>query len=298
MKTKKCSKCGELKLVSEYYKKTRARDGLAPRCKICSAEDDRKNYLNDIDLRRIKAKTRYENNKPRLNAISRAYNIEHKEENSARRKQFRKDNLQAEREKDNARRKNRTPEQIAAKKSYDVLYSAVNKTKKNARSTAHHAANKEQCAKNSAQWKRNNPDKVAAHGATRKTKKTEAGGFFTDEDVAQMKIKQHGECIYCHTSILEVNEKDHMTSVANFGSSWPRNMVLLCEPCNGGKWKRNLAEYLLHREKLGLYTKPSAYEILDIESTPEYLAHRELIGGTIGKDLPPHIEALLHKHLI
>ena len=35
MKTKTCTKCGETKPVSEFYKHKRAKDGLASHCKVC-----------------------------------------------------------------------------------------------------------------------------------------------------------------------------------------------------------------------------------------------------------------------
>ena len=35
IETKKCSKCGELKLLSEFYKEKRVKSGLQSTCKKC-----------------------------------------------------------------------------------------------------------------------------------------------------------------------------------------------------------------------------------------------------------------------
>ena len=45
MKTKKCSKCGEHKPVSEFHKEKKSKDGLNTRCATCIAEKNRRLWL-------------------------------------------------------------------------------------------------------------------------------------------------------------------------------------------------------------------------------------------------------------
>ena len=51
METKKCSKCGEVKLFSEFYKHKSRKDGLHSQCKCCANKTKevwRKKHLKEI----------------------------------------------------------------------------------------------------------------------------------------------------------------------------------------------------------------------------------------------------------
>ena len=42
---KQCSKCDEVKPVSEYYKRLESKDGLRNECKHCTKQNVKKNYI-------------------------------------------------------------------------------------------------------------------------------------------------------------------------------------------------------------------------------------------------------------
>jgi hypothetical protein len=48
MKTKRCSECGEIKTVSEFYKFSKAKDGLRSQCKECTDKRS-KEYIHTKD---------------------------------------------------------------------------------------------------------------------------------------------------------------------------------------------------------------------------------------------------------
>jgi len=99
---KRCSKCGVLKTLSEFYKHKRGKDGLAWSCKSCNKEYKEKNkekislrtkkynqehknerrdsaykyYLKNVD----KIKEYSEKNKEKINLRTKKYNQEHKNE--------------------------------------------------------------------------------------------------------------------------------------------------------------------------------------------------------------------------
>ena len=66
METKKCTKCGEIKNTCEFYKNSKAKDGLKTWCKTCHLEDSRKREKNYNEKRReyrLKNKEEYRENK-------------------------------------------------------------------------------------------------------------------------------------------------------------------------------------------------------------------------------------------
>ena len=61
---KRCSKCGEVKPVEEYYKDRTRKDGLRGLCKTCTNKSLKKHY--NKDRKREYNKKYYEENKDRL----------------------------------------------------------------------------------------------------------------------------------------------------------------------------------------------------------------------------------------
>lgn len=60
METKICTKCGEEKPISEFYKDKQKSSGLRPDCKLCNSlktKDYAKNNRQEINLNNLKYKT-------------------------------------------------------------------------------------------------------------------------------------------------------------------------------------------------------------------------------------------------
>ncbi len=55
---KKCFKCGKVKPLSEFYKHKQMLDGHLNKCKECTKEDVRANYVKDIEKSREKERVR------------------------------------------------------------------------------------------------------------------------------------------------------------------------------------------------------------------------------------------------
>jgi len=68
METKKCTKCGEIKSLSEYHKNIRALDGLSHHCKLCQKKTHAKYQVS---------------HKKECAARAHKYHIEHREEKAA-----------------------------------------------------------------------------------------------------------------------------------------------------------------------------------------------------------------------
>lgn len=64
MKTKKCSKCGEIKDISEFHKYKRSKDGVRSKCKICRKDENTSS--------KERSKKYYDENKNEINKKRRA----------------------------------------------------------------------------------------------------------------------------------------------------------------------------------------------------------------------------------
>lgn len=71
-----------------------------------------------------------------------------------------------------------------------------------------------------------------AHGASRRARQRAAEGRHTAADVQRIFAGQRGKCAHCRTGIKAGYHVDHIKSLSRGGSNWPRNLQLLCAPCN------------------------------------------------------------------
>lgn len=100
MKTphKTCTKCGEAKPLTEFYKEARNRDGHGSRCKTCAREQGRRHR---------------EKNREKANEYARRYGEKHRERLNEYARRYREENLGHINERDRRYRKEHR-EQITA----------------------------------------------------------------------------------------------------------------------------------------------------------------------------------------
>lgn len=120
-----------------------------------------------------------------------------------------------------------------------------NKEHMAAASAAWYQQNRERKAKTRDAWKAANPDAVRAH----KDKRRAAEGEYTAADVRRILKAQKGKCAYCRVAVGESYQVDHIVPLAKGGTNWPRNLQVLCGPCNMSKCARDPIE---HAQRLGL----------------------------------------------
>ena len=70
---KDCSGCGESKLLVEYHRQARDKDGHGPQCKVCSRSKKKAYYEENIDRLAARNKAWYEANKDSLVAWQKSY---------------------------------------------------------------------------------------------------------------------------------------------------------------------------------------------------------------------------------
>ncbi len=71
--TKKCFKCGEIKLIEMFYVHSRMADGHLNKCKLCTKKDSEIRYSNPEALKRIIAYERERERDPARKALKLQY---------------------------------------------------------------------------------------------------------------------------------------------------------------------------------------------------------------------------------
>ena len=117
MTTKECTKCGEVKPLSEYSKNARNKTtGLQPKCKTCDSVYHKKNresrnkrmaayYQENKEEQKERNKKRYEEKKEHILNKCKKYRAKNKEKISAYFKDYTQRNLQKINERNKKRRK-------------------------------------------------------------------------------------------------------------------------------------------------------------------------------------------------
>ena len=76
--SKKCTKCGELKPLSEYFKNIRALDGLSHHCKLCQKETYAKYYASHRKEGLSRSKKYYMEHREEKTAYDREYRLKNR----------------------------------------------------------------------------------------------------------------------------------------------------------------------------------------------------------------------------
>ena len=99
------------------------------------------------------------------------------------------------------------------------------------------------------EWRAANRDKVLANHAKRRARVRGAKGTLTAEDLQRILRSQRGKCAYCRVGIKGKYHADHIMPLARGGAHEPRNIQLLCQPCNQ---RKHASHPITFAQKLGL----------------------------------------------
>lgn len=84
------------------------------------------------------------------------------------------------------------------------------------------------------QWRIDNPEATAAARDRRRARAAGAEGSYTKDDVRHLLSTQGRVCRYCSGQLTKFHV-DHFIPLSRGGSNWPSNLVLSCPPCNWSK---------------------------------------------------------------
>ena len=249
--SKKCSKCGDDKPLSEFSKKKNTRDGLRPNCRVCASAEYKawaainkpakpgpitRWYAEDGDL---VAKlcgncglslppSEFHRNAGRIDELAphckacakkRAgeWYSDNREYGRAYRREWHQKNRETLLPKMRARwAKNRSAMLARAK-----IYRDSHKEEKRARDKA---------------WQEANPDRVRVHKrisqAKRRAQVRGSTEHHTSGDVDRLYKNQRGKCACCRKPIAKGYHVDHVIALSKGGGNGPLNIQLLCPTCN------------------------------------------------------------------
>jgi len=115
MQTKKCSKCGEVKAVSEFYKDKYSKDGVRSSCKECKKQYYKANNEKILGQK----KQHYKANKKKIKKYNKQYQQANKEKIKEHRKQYYQANKEQIKEYNKQYYQANNEQIIEQKKQYD-----------------------------------------------------------------------------------------------------------------------------------------------------------------------------------
>jgi 5-methylcytosine-specific restriction endonuclease McrA len=132
----------------------------------------------------------------------------------------------------------------------DAAYHKNNKEKIAKIKATYRKKNKDKIAKQEAAWRASNPEKSRCIVRARRARKRNAEGRHTAVDVQRIFDAQRGKCAHCLTGIKAGYHVDHIQPISRGGSNWPRNLQLLCAPCNQRKHAADPIDFARREGKL------------------------------------------------
>lgn len=92
-------------------------------------------------------------------------------------------------------------------------------------------------------WRKANPEKHRAQLSKRRTRRMNAEGEYSGDDILSLYDEQQGLCAYCGIRLFDEYHIDHVVPLARGGTNWPDNLLLACPTCNSSKGDKLLPEW-------------------------------------------------------
>lgn len=216
MAEKNCTKCGEMKPLSDYSPDKRASDGRQSRCRECCKQAHADRYYRDVEAARERQRDYYNRNREKVLAI----NAKSRETNREKVLKDKKDYYERVKKdpiwQESQRRKRR--ERRAEKAAYDRQY---------------RAENAERLRFYDKHLRPIDPEKTRsvkkAYKARRKS--WEKGGISGPELMA-WEGRQEKICYWCGDECPDEYHIDHYVPLSKGGAHSEENLVISCPKCN------------------------------------------------------------------
>jgi hypothetical protein len=263
MEVKSCKECKELKILSEFAKDSRMKEGYSNQCKVCRNNYQRKYRTENPDLvakysekEKISKKKYYEKNKEshlfrnkkyyaenreKILKQQKAYAEKNKEKISTRYKEWQeknKDELKAYQEK--WRKDNKHIKQLLDKK-----YKEENREKCLARYKEYREKNSEKVKAAKQRWYKTPQGKESLYNARLKRRSYKHDVKFTAHQRKYLLDRDNWTCQNCGIKVHDRSTGnwntpdkahiDHIIALSQGGTSEPHNLQVLCRTCNLSK---------------------------------------------------------------
>lgn len=242
----------------EYYdrnreqviERQRARDAAD---KLDAEKMERKRSVARVgEARRVAAKPGRRNdyqreykqkNSDRVNARRRANHAENKDQINAKKREVRPKYAETERIA-NKKWREANREHLRLKQRERYKRERVERNRRSREWRAKRTPEQKKAASDYLkQWFKDNPERAKAIRVRREGRQRGAGGYFTAEDIAEIRHMQKDRCAYCKIKLKGKGHIDHIIPVAKGGSNDRRNLQLTCSKCNFEKNARDPLDY-------------------------------------------------------
>lgn len=238
---KKCTRCGEIKKISCFKKRTtgRTRIGVQSECKACGSIREKARHAANRELINSKRRDKYlENRESKLSNYKknrliildrqREYRKENKEKIAEHNRIYIKNNKEALKNKQNEYRRANKDKLSEKRKEWVKINEASLIQKRH----EYYIANKDKHNEYSSINYSKNKDRHRVYRNNRRARKLNAGGKHSINDVKKLLALQQWMCACCRISIKESYHIDHIMPLAKGGTNNKENIQLLCPSCN------------------------------------------------------------------
>jgi 5-methylcytosine-specific restriction endonuclease McrA len=239
---KKCTKCQTVKCVGAFSVRRRLKSGLRSDCRLCSNASNKEWRDNNREHNYTRVKKWNEENKEKVHDTKKLWIARNRSNVNATQRRYYARNAESIRKKESERSKAKRRNQPAKIKIARVKQPLTDEQKAKrvqARSAIwrnYYIRNKAHLNNKAMEWRKANPRRWAALQATRRARKTLAGGNYTTEEWESLCIKYDHACLWCGKKEPEIElTADHVIPVIKGGSSDIGNIQPLCRSCNARK---------------------------------------------------------------
>ena len=222
--TKRCTKCGVNKHLTEFNKSSSTKDGFRHECRRCAA-------------------AYYEANKDKLKASMAAWRLANRDRSKAIIAAWHAANPEKRKEywaKYYAANRDALLERSAA-------YYAANKARNNDLTARWRAENPDKCKELAAKWNKENPELRCVYQQNRRALKRANGGRLSKGLAERLFKRQKGKCACCGLPLGDDYHLDHIMPLALGGSNTDGNMQLLRARCNVQKSAKHPVDFMRQR---------------------------------------------------
>lgn len=231
---KRCAKCSETKLTTEFPKASNRRDGLYPYCKVCKNTDDRQRRIANGDEVRAKQRESARRRGDKVREQKRISYARHRDKSIPKFREYYARN----REKILDQMREAYRRDPTKSKEHSRTYRQNHLDRLRLYGYRHYRVNKPRYQELSRAWHKAHPGYAHRSWEIRRARKRQAPGTHTIAEWRRLCTWFGQVCLCCGAS--GPLTKDHVVPLSRGGSDYIANLQPLCRSCNSSKLQRTI----------------------------------------------------------
>lgn len=231
---KRCTKCGTIKPLSEYHKRSDGKQSHRSQCKPCQHETNKS--TRDITKRRESDRRQRAANPERFRDTQARYRDRHRDAL----RQLWKERYHASPEARLAAERKRQRSHPDYKKLYMQRWRKENAERRAEYAKQYYHSRLEYYREKNARWHRLNVERAREINRRHRWKRRNSPGSHTKDQLLSRWAYYGGRCWLCGAV---ADTTDHVIPLSGGGTNWPANLRPACRSCNSGKRDRDWRRY-------------------------------------------------------